>query len=51
MSLRHAPPDLGEHSREIAEELGFSEEDISNFIEAGVLQGYEDPSQLASGHR
>jgi crotonobetainyl-CoA:carnitine CoA-transferase CaiB-like acyl-CoA transferase len=51
MSLRHAPPDLGEHSREIAEELGFSEEDISNFIEAGVLQGHGNPSQLASGQR
>lgn len=38
MRLRHAPPDLGEHSREIAEELGYSEEEITSFIESGSLQ-------------
>ncbi len=38
MSLRHTPPDLGEHSRKIAEELGYSEESIFEMIESGVLQ-------------
>ena len=39
MSLRHAPPDLGEHSREIAAEIGFTEEEISGMLKAGDLEG------------
>lgn len=38
MTLRRTPPNLGEHSREIAEELGYSQETISELIESGVLQ-------------
>jgi len=39
ISLRHPPPDLGEHSREIAAELGYTEEEISEMLKAGDLQG------------
>ena len=38
VSLRRLPPDLGEHSREIAKELGYSEAEISKLFESGVLQ-------------
>jgi len=38
MTLRQPPPDLGEHSREIAAELGFSESEISEMLEARDLQ-------------
>lgn len=38
MKLRYAPPDLGEHSREIAEELGYDEAEISKLFESGALQ-------------
>lgn len=39
MTLRQPPPDLGEHSREIAAELGYSEEEISEMLKDGDLQG------------
>ncbi len=38
MTLRSTPPNLGEHSREVAAELGYSEESITELIESGVLQ-------------
>jgi len=37
-SLRRLPPNLGEHSREIALELGYSEEEIETFVADGVLE-------------
>lgn len=36
-TLRQAPPDLGEHSREVARELGYTDEQIGQFIVDGVL--------------
>jgi crotonobetainyl-CoA:carnitine CoA-transferase CaiB-like acyl-CoA transferase len=35
--LRQAPPDLGEHSEEIARELGYSEEEIEELVAKGLL--------------
>lgn len=35
---RSAPPLLGEHSREILAEAGFSDEDIAELVEAGVVR-------------
>lgn len=39
MTLRQSPPDLGEHSREIAAELGYTNEEISGMLKNGDLQG------------
>ena len=36
-TLRQSPPDLGEHSREVARELGYSEEEIENMVAKGAL--------------
>ena len=38
-SLRQAPPTLGEHSEEIARELGYSDEQIKELVSSGVLEG------------
>jgi crotonobetainyl-CoA:carnitine CoA-transferase CaiB-like acyl-CoA transferase len=35
--LEHAPPELGEHSVEILNELGFSTEQIERLIGDGVV--------------
>ena len=44
VSLRRQPPGLGEHSREIAKELGYSEAEISELFESGVLQSESNGS-------
>jgi len=36
-TLRQAPPNLGEHSQEIARELGYSAEEIAKLVDAGIL--------------
>jgi crotonobetainyl-CoA:carnitine CoA-transferase CaiB-like acyl-CoA transferase len=35
--IRQPAPELGEHSDEVLAELGYSEEEIANFREAGVI--------------
>lgn len=37
--LRHGPPTLGQHSAEVAGELGYESEEIARLVEAGVLAG------------
>ena len=38
-SVRRRAPALGEHSREVLEKVGYSEEEIATLIEAGVVAG------------
>ena len=37
--IRQRAPDLGEHSREVLLEAGYSEEDVTRLIDAGVVKG------------
>jgi formyl-CoA transferase len=37
LEIRQPAPELGEHSDEVLAELGYSEEEIANFREAGVI--------------
>ncbi|WP_018697775.1 CaiB/BaiF CoA transferase family protein [Amorphus coralli] len=40
VSYRHAPPQVGEHTREVLrDELGLSEEDFARLVEAGIVGG------------
>ncbi|TVQ58513.1 MAG: CoA transferase [Rhodobacteraceae bacterium] len=39
VSYRHAPPTLGQHTREILDEHGFSEEEIRGLAEIGAVAG------------
>ncbi len=36
-SVRHLPPAYGQHSRQLLQEFGFSESEISSLLEAGVV--------------
>ena len=38
-SIRRRAPDLGEHSREVLLEAGYSDEDVTRLINAGVVKG------------
>ncbi|GAB5560047.1 MAG: CaiB/BaiF CoA-transferase family protein [Synoicihabitans sp.] len=38
-TLRRPPPDLGEHSNEVARELGYSVSEIEEMVSTGVLTG------------
>ncbi|MFI5317922.1 MAG: CoA transferase, partial [Myxococcota bacterium] len=38
--VRRPAPGLGEHSREVLREVGFSEGEVARLIEAGVLGGH-----------
>ena len=42
---RRNPPRLGEHTVEVAEELGYSSEEVTRLLEAGVLGG-ADPARV-----
>ena len=37
LPLRSAPPALGQHSRELLRELGYSDEDMADLLQAGVI--------------
>jgi crotonobetainyl-CoA:carnitine CoA-transferase CaiB-like acyl-CoA transferase len=39
--IRHRAPALGEHSREVLMEAGFSEEEIEDLIQSGVVRDYQ----------
>ncbi|MDB5578962.1 MAG: acyl-CoA transferase, partial [Bradyrhizobium sp.] len=43
---RHAPM-LGEHSEEILRQLGYSDEQVSDFIASGVTRGPTKPKTEA----
>lgn len=36
-SIRLAPPRLGEHTKEVLEELGFSKEEVKKMMRKGIL--------------
>lgn len=46
--LRQVPPDLGEHNREVAAELGFSESEIASMIESGVFGRAKNRESLSA---
>ncbi len=42
LPVRQPPPALGEHSREILQSLGYSEEKIRSLLAAGAIRGGGD---------
>jgi formyl-CoA transferase/CoA:oxalate CoA-transferase len=38
VSIHHAPPKLGENSKEILEKLGYTEDEIEQFLNDGTIQ-------------
>lgn len=47
--LHRRPPLLGEHTREILAEAGYSPEEIDAFIEEGIVVASDGPKQQAAG--
>jgi crotonobetainyl-CoA:carnitine CoA-transferase CaiB-like acyl-CoA transferase len=42
LPLRHQPPSIGEHSRQVLLDLGYSHTDIHALIEQGVVRTFEE---------
>jgi crotonobetainyl-CoA:carnitine CoA-transferase CaiB-like acyl-CoA transferase len=49
-TYRRSAPRLGEHTREILEEFGFTADDIERMFAAGVAGGLKEPHGLGSSH-
>ena len=43
MRIRHGAPLLGEHTAEVLAELGYTESEVGDFVEAGVVSVDRDP--------
>jgi crotonobetainyl-CoA:carnitine CoA-transferase CaiB-like acyl-CoA transferase len=43
--LRASSPLLGQHTNDVLRQLGYSEEQISDFVARGVVQGHKDSSE------
>ena len=50
-SIRRQPPLLGEHTREILEEVGYSPEDIDALAAAGLVADHEEIQRLKAERR
>jgi crotonobetainyl-CoA:carnitine CoA-transferase CaiB-like acyl-CoA transferase len=50
-SIRRHPPLLGEHTREILEEVGYSPEDIDALAAAGLVADHEEIQRLKAERR
>ena len=44
LPLRHNPPSIGQHSRQVLQALGYSEQEVQSLIEQGVIRSDEVPA-------
>lgn len=44
LPLRHNPPSIGQHSRQVLQALGYSEQEVQSLIEQGVVRSDEVPA-------
>jgi crotonobetainyl-CoA:carnitine CoA-transferase CaiB-like acyl-CoA transferase len=44
LPLRHNPPSIGQHSRQVLQALGYSEQEVQSLIEQGVIRSEEVPA-------
>jgi crotonobetainyl-CoA:carnitine CoA-transferase CaiB-like acyl-CoA transferase len=44
LPLRHNPPSIGQHSRQVLQALGYSQQEVQSLIEQGVVRSDEVPA-------
>jgi crotonobetainyl-CoA:carnitine CoA-transferase CaiB-like acyl-CoA transferase len=44
LPLRHNPPSIGQHSRQVLQALGYSEQEVQSLIEQGAIRSDEVPA-------